>query len=70
VTRHPLYLGWWLIHLGIGVCRGSAWVLATLPLAVLAEHPLVLAEEAELARRFGDDYDSYRVRVARYARIG
>ena len=70
VTRHPLYLGWWLVHLGLGVFRGSAWVLATLPVAILAEHPLVLAEEAELARQFGHDFEAYRSRVARYARIG
>ncbi len=70
LTRHPLYLGWWLIHLGVGVFRGSAWVLATLPVAILAEHPSVLAEEADLTRRFGNDYDAYRARVARYARIG
>lgn len=50
LTRHPIYVGWWLIHLGIGVVRGSAWVLATLPAAILAEHPSVLAEEADLAR--------------------
>lgn len=69
LTRHPIYLGWWLLHLGIGVFRGSAWVLGTLPLAILAEHRLVLAEEADLAGQF-DDYDAYRSRVARYARIG
>ena len=34
-TRHPMYVGWWFIHGGIVVFRGSAWVLVTLPLAVL-----------------------------------
>ena len=66
LARHPLYVGWWLVHLGIGVFRGSSWVLATLPLAALAEHPLVLAEEADLARQFGKHYDAYRSRVGRY----
>ena len=65
MTRHPLYLGWWLLHLGIGVFRGSAWVLVTLPVAILAEHPLVLAEEADLARQFGDfPLTSTRIEVA------
>ena len=24
LSRHPMYLGWWLIHLGAGLVRGSA----------------------------------------------
>ena len=73
LSRHPMYVGWWLIHLGVGVLRGSAWVAATLPVAILAEHVGVLgervgvlAEERALDRRFGAEWTRYRARVSRY----
>jgi len=67
-SRHPMYAGWWLIHLGVGVLRGSAWVAATLPVAVLVEHfGGSVVEERELRRRFGAEYTRYAERVPRYA---
>lgn len=66
LSRHPMYVGWWLIHLGFGVLRGSAWVLVTMPSAVLAEHSAVLAEERMLAQAFGPQFQSYAARVPRY----
>ena len=66
LSRHPMYVGWWLIHLGVGVMRGSAWVAATLPAAALVEHFGVLAEERALDREFGDEFAEYRERVPRY----
>lgn len=70
-SRHPMYVGWWLIHLGGGVLRGSAWVAVTLPVAVLLEHfGGSMAEERELRRRFGAEYARYAERVPRYAGPG
>jgi len=67
VNRHPMYVGWWLIHLGAGVLRGSAWVAATVPVAVLIEHFAgSVVEERELRRRFGDEFSRYSERVPRY----
>jgi protein-S-isoprenylcysteine O-methyltransferase Ste14 len=66
LSRHPMYVGWWFIHLGVGVLRGSAWVAATLPAAALVEHFGVLAEERSLDREFGDEFSGYRERVPRY----
>ncbi|WP_448808266.1 methyltransferase family protein [Agromyces bauzanensis] len=67
-SRHPMYVGWWLIHLGVGVMRGTLWVAATLPVAVLVEHVGgVVAEERELQARFGEEYSRYAERVPRYA---
>lgn len=65
-SRHPMYVGWWLIHLGFGVLRGSTWVLVTVPSAVLLEHPAVLAEESRLAQEFGNEFVRYAERVPRY----
>lgn len=69
ITRHPMYVGWWLIHGGAGALAGSAWVLATLPAAVLAEHLGVLHEEAATAAIFGQSYAEYAERVPRYIRV-
>lgn len=66
LSRHPMYVGWWFIHLGVGVMRGSAWVAATLPAAAIVEHRWVIAEERALASEFGDAYARYRGRVPRY----
>ncbi|MGX9900122.1 methyltransferase family protein [Arthrobacter sp. SA17] len=69
MTQHPMYVGWWFIHAGAGTLAGSAWVLATLPAAVLAEHPGVLREEAATAAIFGQAYAEYTERVPRYVRL-
>ena len=69
-SRHPMYLGWWLIHFGVGMLRGSAWVAATVPAAALLEHfGGSLVEERELRRRFGAEYARYADRVPRYAGV-
>ena len=66
-SRHPMYAGWWLIHIGVGSLRGTAWMVATVPVAVLTEHVGgSLAEERELRRRFGAEYAQYAERVPRY----
>ena len=67
-SRHPMYAGWWLIHVGVGLLRGTAWMAATVPVAVLTEHfGGSVVEERELRRQFGDDYVRYAERVPRYA---
>lgn len=65
-TRHPMYVGWWLIQLGSGTMAGSSWVLATLPAELLVEHRFVLGEEAMLAELFPQSYPDYAERVPRY----
>lgn len=69
-SRHPMYVGWWLIHLGFGVLRGSAWTLVTLPLAIVAEHRGVRAEERVLVETFGPQFVSYAEQVPRYVGVG
>ena len=67
LSRHPMYVGWWLIHLGAGLLRGSGWVAVTLPVAVAAEHfGAGLVEERALRAAFGDEYERYAARVPRY----
>lgn len=65
-TRHPMYVGWWLIELGAGTLAGSSWILVTMPAELLVEHPVVLNEEATLAGLFGASYREYAAKVPRY----
>ncbi|MGY4542813.1 protein-S-isoprenylcysteine O-methyltransferase Ste14 [Arthrobacter sp. UYNi723] len=69
ITRHPMYVGWWLIQLGTGTLAGSAWVLALLPAELLVEHRFVRGEEATLAGLFPQSYPDYAERVPRYLRL-
>lgn len=66
LSRHPMYVGWWLIHLGAGALGGSRWVLATVPAAILMGHPGAKREEQELAGAFGEDFKRYAARTPRY----
>jgi len=66
VCRNPMYLGWWLLNVGVALAAGSGWMLVTVPPAALAVHRGVLGEEQRLAARFGDEFDRYQARVPRY----
>jgi protein-S-isoprenylcysteine O-methyltransferase Ste14 len=66
LSRNPMYVGWALVQLGIGVAGGSGWILATLPAAGVWIHRDVVREERRLREEFGDEYERYRARVGRY----
>jgi protein-S-isoprenylcysteine O-methyltransferase Ste14 len=65
-SRNPMYAGWALIQLGIGLVTGSGWVLATLPAVAAGLHRDVVSEERRLAWTFGDEYERYSANVGRY----
>ena len=66
-TRNPLYLALGLLHAGIGLISGNAWVLITLlPALLVVRYYVITREEAYLARRFGQDYLDYKARVRRW----
>ncbi|MFC8039558.1 methyltransferase family protein [Paenarthrobacter sp. NPDC057355] len=69
VSRHPMYLGWWMIHAGVAILNGSYWALATLPAGVLVEHLGALWEEKMLQQEFGEPYLEYMKDVPRYVGI-
>ena len=67
LSRNPIYVGMFLLYIGIGVAARSAWVLVlAAPLAVTMRYGVVAREEAYLERRFGDAYRDYRARVRRW----
>ena len=66
-TRNPIYLGMFLLYVGIGIAVRSPWLLIlTLPLAITIRYGVVAREEACLERRFGGAYLDYKSRVRRW----
>ncbi len=68
-TRNPMYVGWALLHLGVGLLARSPWVLAAWPVSFALVHRSVLEEERRLAQQFGREFTEYRTRVPRYVRL-
>ena len=66
-TRNPVYLGFFLIYVGIGIAVHSPWILAlTLPITAVIRYGVVAREEAYLERRFSDAYREYKNSVPRW----
>lgn len=66
LSRHPMYLGWSLMYVGIGLALRSAWLLAMAPVLGVLVHRVVRREERRLDEAFGAPYRAYRSRVRRY----
>jgi protein-S-isoprenylcysteine O-methyltransferase Ste14 len=66
-TRNPIYVGFFLVYVGIAIAARSPWALIlVLPLAITIRYGVVAREEAYLERRFGDVYREYKTRVRRW----
>lgn len=65
-ARHPMYLGWTLVYVGVAPATGLAWPLALLPVVVAWTHLVVRREERRLEERFGEAYRAHRREVRRY----
>jgi protein-S-isoprenylcysteine O-methyltransferase Ste14 len=66
-SRNPIYVGFFLIYIGVGIAARSPWVLIlVLPLAITIRYGVVAREEAYLERRFGDVYREYKTHVRRW----
>jgi len=65
-SRNPLFVGWALVLVGLGLVRASAMVLL-LALVFWASYRLCLPLEEELlGRLYGEAYETYRHRTHRY----
>ena len=64
LVRHPLYLGNFVITLGIAMFTRSSWVvLAAILLFILYYERMMYAEESFLLNKFGDGYASWAART-------
>lgn len=63
IVRHPLYLGTFLIGLGIVLTSSIKWITLYIILFLLFYGGKLLEEERELERKFGDEYREYKREV-------
>ena len=66
-SRNPIYLGDWLIMLGVALLLNTFWPLVFSPLIwIMLRFGVIRYEEAHLEAKFGDDYRAYKARVRRW----
>lgn len=66
-TRNPMYVGNFLIAVGLGLIYGSPWVyFFVIPFFTLAYLSIVMAEETYLRQKFGKQYEDYEKQVNRF----
>jgi protein-S-isoprenylcysteine O-methyltransferase Ste14 len=64
--RNPLYVGNFLLLLGVGIASNSLLFLAIgIPFFMFVYWAIIAAEEAFLRRKFGDEFEDYCRRVNR-----
>ena len=66
-SRNPMYLGMALLAVGVLIfCESLAGALFLAVVLVIIDRVVIAREEEYLSRRFGADYEGYRVRVRRW----
>lgn len=66
-SRNPIYLGDWLILVGVSLLLNTLWPLAFAPLVwATIRYGVIRHEEAHLEAKFGDAYRAYKARVRRW----
>src|SRR5262245_42751160 len=66
VSRNPIYLAFFALHLGLAIWVNSLWLVATLMATVAIAVVVVPREERYLTERFGPEYLEYKASVRRW----
>lgn len=66
LSRHPMYVAWTAIFVGLALVARAVWLLLLGPLLVVVIRRETRQEEERLADVFGVEYQMYRARVRRY----
>jgi protein-S-isoprenylcysteine O-methyltransferase Ste14 len=66
LIRHPLYVSYILIVVGLSLILLSLWLLIPALCLVVGIHPTAKAEEETLIEQFGEEYLEYRQRVGMF----
>ena len=67
ISRHPMYLGFVLILIGLGMLLGSITpYIVVIIFAILMEVVFIGREEQMMAEQFGEDWQQYKARVRRW----
>jgi protein-S-isoprenylcysteine O-methyltransferase Ste14 len=66
ISRHPMYVAWTLIYVGLALVLNTLWLLILLPPLTVLIHREARREENRLEEAFGEVYRTYRRRVRPY----
>lgn len=67
ISRHPMYLGFVAILIGVAILLGSLTpYLIVIPFAVLMDVVFIRVEEQNMARKFDTDWVAYKQKVRRW----
>ncbi len=61
--RHPMYLGYWLLLVGLMLLYRTWTPLLFLVISILSFYRRALREESALAERFGEEWRAYAMRT-------
>lgn len=66
-SRNPIYFGFCLFNIGIGISSDSFWIfISFIPGAILVYLIAIAKEEAYLEEKFGAEYIAYKSKVRRW----
>jgi protein-S-isoprenylcysteine O-methyltransferase Ste14 len=66
-SRNPMYVGTWVMAVGLALGFASDWgMLLLIPALAVLHYGVVLREERYLTAKFGEPYRDYLARVPRY----
>jgi protein-S-isoprenylcysteine O-methyltransferase Ste14 len=67
ISRHPMYLGFVLILLGLAILLGSLTPFIIVPIfAVVMDRVFIVVEERMLGEKFGQEWLDYRAKARRW----
>ena len=66
LSRHPMYIAWTFVYIGILLLVSSGWLLILFPVLMMWVHWESGREERRLLESFGPEYAQYQHRVRRY----
>jgi protein-S-isoprenylcysteine O-methyltransferase Ste14 len=67
ISRNPMYLGLFLIYVGIALLNGKLWPLATIVIPFFVVDRIIIPfEESQMLDRYGSTYREYCSRVGRW----
>jgi len=67
ICRNPLYIGSFLLAIGVGLCFENLLILLLVPAIIIPVHIIAARmEEAHLESKFGEQYRVYKQKVPRF----
>ena len=67
LTRNPIYLGYSVLMVAIGLMTGNAWFVILVPIATAVTHAFAIQrEELHLLSRFGFEFELYCQKTRRW----